>query len=178
MYLNKYSSKDFSRGRSRGVELLWLMISGFFISSWLPGSSWRVFTLSIFGARIGRSVVIKPGLVVKFPWRLSVGDHSWLGERLWVDNLGEVVIHSNVCISQGVYLCTGSHDWAEEKFDLIVRPIEIKSHAWICAMAVIGPGVCINEGAIVALGAIAVKDVLPWMIYQRDGSGKLRNTRL
>jgi putative colanic acid biosynthesis acetyltransferase WcaF len=65
---------------------------------------------------------MKPGLKVKFPWRLVIGDHVWLGEDVWIDNLAEVWIGDSVCISQGAYLCTGSHDWRDEAFTLVTKP--------------------------------------------------------
>jgi putative colanic acid biosynthesis acetyltransferase WcaF len=96
---------------------------------------------------------------VKFPWRLAVGDHSWLGERVWIDNLGEVAIGTDCVLSQGVYLCTGSHDWSRESFDLIVKPIRIEDEVWVAARAMIGPGVEIGRGAVLTFGSVATQDL-------------------
>jgi len=121
--------------------------------------------LGAFGATVGKGVQIKPGVRVKFPWRLEIGDHSWIGEDVWIDNLAPVTIASNCCISQRVYLCTGSHDWSRPTFDLIVRPIHIKQAAWIAACSTVGPGVTVGEGAVLALGSVATHDLEPWTIY-------------
>lgn len=87
----------------------------------------KVALLQAFGAKVGQRVRIKPGVRVKFPWRLTVGDHVWIGEDTWIDNLDEVTIESNVCISQGVYLCTGNHDWGHPHFALRTGPIHLES---------------------------------------------------
>lgn len=119
----------------------------------------------MFGAKIGRSVVVKPGVKVKFPWRLEIGDHSWIGEDAWIDNLAQVSIGSNACISQGAYLCTGSHDWSSATFDLIVKPITIGDGAWVAAKSIVGPGVTVGEGAVLGLGSTTSKDLEPWCVY-------------
>jgi putative colanic acid biosynthesis acetyltransferase WcaF len=139
---------------------LWLL------SSFVPGSTHRVALLRLFGARIGQRVTIKPGVRVKFPWRLSVGDNVWIGEDVWIDNLGKVKIGSDVCISQRSYICTGSHDWSMRTFNLIVRPITVNNCAWIGAMSTIGPGVSVGEGAVLCLHSSAYSDLAPWHIYQ------------
>lgn len=121
---------------------------------WLPGSAWRITVLRAFGARIGAGCWIKPGLRVKFPWRLAVGRHCWLAEDAWIDNLAPVTLGERVCLSQGVYLCTGNHDFRSPGFDLRLGPITIGSEAWIAARAVLAPGSAIGPGAVVALGAV------------------------
>jgi putative colanic acid biosynthesis acetyltransferase WcaF len=125
----------------------------------LPFSSIRSLVLRLFGAKVGIGVVLKPGLRVKYPWFLSIGDHSWIGEDVWIDNLTKVTIGTNACISQGVYLCTGSHDWSDPAFGLLVQAITIEDGAWVGARAVICPGVTIAECAVVAAGSVVTKDV-------------------
>jgi putative colanic acid biosynthesis acetyltransferase WcaF len=110
--------------------------------------------------------MLKPGLKIKFPWRLVVGDNTWLGEDVWIDNLAPVLIGADCCISQGAYLCTGSHDWSKSGFDLITKPIRIGDRAWIAARAIIGPGVTVGEGAVLGLGSVASGDLAPWTIYR------------
>jgi len=122
--------------------------------------------LRLFGAKIGRGVIIKPGLRVKFPWRLEVGNHSWLGESVWIDNLASVVIGNHCCISQGVYLCTGSHSWSSEQFDLITQPITIEDKAWLGANSIVAPGVVVGQGAVLALGSLATRNLERWWVHQ------------
>jgi putative colanic acid biosynthesis acetyltransferase WcaF len=163
--LDLFHTGGFDRGRSALVDALWLVAQGLFFSSWIPGSAHRVVLLRLFGARIGKGVVIKPRVQVKFPWRLEIGDFSWLGEGAWIDNLAQVTIGAHCCISQGAYLCTGSHDWSSETFDLIVKPITIGQGAWLAASSVVGPGVTVGSGAVLTLSSAAVTDLQPGWIH-------------
>lgn len=143
-----------------------MIVQAFLVRSWLPGSALRTTLLRWFGAKVGQGVVIKPGLRVKFPWRLEIGDHCWLGEDLWIDNLAPVVIESHCCLSQGAYLCTGSHDWSKSSFDLVVRPIRLREGAWVGAFAKLAPGTVVGTGAIVALGSVAKGELAAFMVHQ------------
>ena len=153
------------RGRAYWVEVLWIIFQSLSFSSFLPGSRWRILLLRLFGARIGSGVVIKPGVRVKFPWRLTVGDYSWIGEHVWIDNLAQVSIGAHCCISQGAYLCTGSHDWRDPVFSLITQPIQIEDGAWIAAQAIVAPGVNIGMGAVLGLGSVATSNLDAGWIY-------------
>lgn len=172
--LGQYSNLGFDRGRPRWVEALWLLVQALFVRSWIPGAWHRRWLLRLFGARIGVGVDIKPGIRVKFPGRLAVGDHTWLGEDVWIDNLAPVEIGASCCISQGAYLCTGSHDWTSSTFDLIVKPIRVRDGAWVAAKAVVAPGVTLGEGAVVGLGGVATRDLESWTIYAGCPGKKLR----
>jgi putative colanic acid biosynthesis acetyltransferase WcaF len=163
--LDSYDNRAFDRGRPKWIEALWIIAQYLFISSALPGSTHRRLLLRLFGARIGKSVEIKPRVRVKFPWRLSIGANSWIGEAVWIDNLANVEIGTHCCISQGAYLCTGSHDWTQPRFDLIVRPIHIGDQSWIAARSVIGPGVIAGEGVVLSIASVATHDLAPWSIY-------------
>jgi putative colanic acid biosynthesis acetyltransferase WcaF len=163
--LDLFSSSNFDRGATRLKEALWVLVFGQIFSSFIPGSNWRARLLSAFGADVANGVVIKPHVRVKFPWRLKVGANSWLGEKVWIDNLVKVEIGANSCISQGAYLCTGSHDWSSERFDLILKPIIVEDYAWVAAFAKVGPGVRIRRGAILAFAGVATKDLDENVIY-------------
>jgi putative colanic acid biosynthesis acetyltransferase WcaF len=164
--LSKYTNQGFDRGRPAWVEALWLLISTFFVKSWIPGSFHRVWLLRLFGAEIGSDVKIKPHVHIKFPWRMKLGSFVWIGEGVWIDNLADIDISDNCCISQGAYLCTGSHDWSSRMFELITKSIILKSYVWIGAKAVIAPGTVLGEGAVVAIGSVVSGELQPWSIYQ------------
>tara|TARA_R100001132_G_C3252747_1_gene79368 strand:- start:82 stop:624 length:543 start_codon:yes stop_codon:yes gene_type:complete len=165
MQLDSFSSREFDRGASRSYEAAWLVLSGLLVASWLPGSGWRVLLLRAFGAQIGTGVVLKPGVRVKFPWRLAVGDHVWIGEDVWIDNLAKVTIGDHTCVSQGAYLCTGSHDWNRKSFDLITSPIVIGNHAWLGAEATLAPGAVMGEGTVLAMSAFGQGRMSDWTVY-------------
>jgi len=163
--LSRFQNSEFDRSRPKWIEALWIVLAALVVSSWVPGSAHRRLLLKAFGAKIGTGVIIKPKVRIKFPWRLEIGDHSWIGEDAWIDNLALVKIGSNACISQGAYLCTGSHDWSSPTFDLIVKPITIADGAWVAAKSTVGPGVTVGEGAVLGLGSTTSKDLDPWSIY-------------
>jgi putative colanic acid biosynthesis acetyltransferase WcaF len=164
--LSRFENSSFRRGRSILIEGFWFVANWLFVRSTLPGSLHRRVILRWFGAKIGRGVAIKPGVRVKFPWRLAIGDNAWVGEDVWIDNLASVAIGANACVSQGAYLCTGNHDWSRAAFDLVVKPITIEAGAWIAARAVVGPGVTIGAGAVLTLGSLATRNLEAWTIYE------------
>ena len=164
--LSKFNNGWYSPGRPRIVQALWFFLGGPLVQcSLMPSSAPRSWLLRLFGARIGYGVVLKPGVRVKYPWRLSVGDDSWLGEDCWIDNLADVTIGSNVCVSQGAYFCTGNHDWSDLAFGLVVKPIGLHDGAWVGAKAVLCPGVEVGECAVAAAGSVVAKSIPPYEIH-------------
>ncbi|MEO0771170.1 MAG: WcaF family extracellular polysaccharide biosynthesis acetyltransferase [Cyanobacteria bacterium J06649_4] len=163
---NYAPSADYTPGASLLKQLLWYYVgSPLTMAYWLPVSGMKVQILRLFGANIGDGVRIKPGVRVKFPWRLTVADYCWLGEGAWIDNLAPVTLGSNVCLSQGTYLCTGNHDWSKPAFDLRLGAIEIQQSAWVGARSVVGPGVTIGEGAVLTLNSVASRSLEGWQVY-------------
>jgi len=160
------------------MRAIWLFIGAPLVrSSMVPFSSIKAAILRRFGARIGRGVVIKPGVRVKYPWLLSIGDHSWIGEDAWIDNLAPITVGRNACISQGVYLCTGNHDWSDPAFGLVLKPIVIGDGAWAGARSVIAPGVSLAWYAIVCAGSVVTRDVPEQQIYGGNPAVYLKHRR-
>lgn len=165
--LSKYDNSWYNPGGGSIKRFLWYFVNVFIMMNhWNPVSKLRIICLRLFGAKIGKGVVIKPGVNVKYPWLLSIGDFSWMGEDAWVDNLAEVKIGSNCCISQGAMLLCGNHNYKSETFDLIVKPIVIEEGSWVGAKSVVCPGVTLRKGAILSVGSVATKDLLENSIYQ------------
>ncbi len=146
-------------GAPRWRQALWVLLGQPLLGSFLPGTPWRKSLLRAFGARLGEGGRLKPHLRVKFPWRLVVGHHCWLGEEVWIDNLSTVYLGDRVCLSQGAYLCTGNHDFRSPGFDLRVESIRVDDDAWVAARAVLAPGTHVGAGAVVALGAVVKGEV-------------------
>ena len=163
--LANFNNDTFSRDAGRLKETCWLLLRRiFFECSVMPWYRLRRSILSRFGGKISRSVITKPGCKITFPWKLSVGEHSWLGEDAWLMNLEQITIGNNVCISQRAILCTGNHDWLAPAFDLIVKPIIVEDKVWIGANAFVGPGVTLHEGCVVTAGSVVTKDMPAWTI--------------
>lgn len=158
--LARYDNSWYSPGRSLFVRSLWFFLGlPILRSSVVPSSALRRGLLRFFGAGIGRHAVIKPGVIVKYPWLLSVGENSWIGESVWIDNVAQVDIAANVCISQGTYLCTGNHSWSDPAFGLVLGPIAIGRGAWLGARSIICPAINIGERAVICAGSVVTKDV-------------------
>ena len=166
MHLNHYTLDTYTPGAPLWKQVLWYFLGEpLFRSHWLPSSKFKVWILCCFGAEVGQNVRIKPGVRVKFPWRLRVGDYVWIGEDSWLDNVAPITIDSHVCISQDVYLCTGNHDWSHPDFKLIPTAIHIQQGSWIAARATVGPGVTIGQGAVLCLGSVTGRSLQPMTIY-------------
>ena len=159
--LHRYDNSWYRPGGSFAKRALWMFLGQPILgSSWLPSSGLRVRLLRSFGASVGRGVVIKAGVRVKYPWHLEVGDDCWIGEDCWIDNLTTVRLASNVCISQGAYFCTGNHDWSDPLFGLRVEPIELGEGAWAGAKSLLTPGTVLGRYAVASAGAV-VRGAIP-----------------
>lgn len=159
--LSKFSGVGYDKGRSVGVQILWMIISGAILSRWWCPNSIRIQALRLFGAEIGRHVLIRHGVKIHWPWKLKVGDNSWIGEQAWILNLEPVEIGSNVCVSQGVFLCTGSHDRNSPTFEFDNGSIRVEDQVWIAARAAVLRGVTIGHHSTVGASALVTRHVPP-----------------
>lgn len=160
-----YTPGDYRPGRGKLVQVVWYLVSvALFESGWFPLSRLKPAILRAFGAQIGRGVVIKPNVRIKYPWRLVIGDHVWIGQEVWIDNLANVRIGSHVCVSQRAYLCTGSHDHRSRGFDLQIGEITLEDGCWVTAAATVLGGVTVGENALVTAGSVAPRNVPPGKI--------------
>ena len=146
---------------------LWILVSSLFFSHSLAiGSRWKCFLLRLFGAMIGEGVIIKPSVSIKYPWFLTIGRNVWIGEKVWIDNLANVKIGNNVCISQGAFLLTGNHNYSRSSFDLSIKPIIIEDGVWIGARAIVCPGMYCESQSVLTVQSVATKRMVENTIYQ------------
>jgi putative colanic acid biosynthesis acetyltransferase WcaF len=137
---------------------IWYLINNIIVYSFIPSSKLRIFLLKIFGAKIGKNVVIHPYTNIKYPWKLKIGDNCWIGARTWIDNIDDVIIGNNCCISQDVFFCTGNHNFKKKEFDLIPEKILINDNCWIGAKSIIYPGVSLNKNSIIKMNSSVTKN--------------------
>jgi len=163
-------------GRLR--RALWYIVHELFICSSQPLSALRVTLLRIFGAEIGNGVVIKPRVRIKYPWKLKVGNSTWIGEDVWIDNLGVVVIGDNCCLSQGAMLLCGNHDYKRSTFDLIVGDITLEDGVWIGAKSVVCPGVTCHSHSVLVVGSIASAPLEAYGIYRGNPASKVKERKM
>lgn len=176
--LESYNNSWYKPGNKFKI-FLWYWVNELVLkNTLLPFSKLRVVVLRCFGANIGVGVTIKPGVNVKYPWLLEVGNHCWIGEDVWIDNLAKVTIEDNVCISQGAMLLCGNHNYKKTTFDLIVDEIALKEGAWIGAKTVVCPGVTLKTHSILSVGSLANKDLEAYAIYQGNPAIKIRERNI
>ena len=164
--LERYDNGWYRPGRAKAIQIAWYFLGlPLLRSSLLPISGVKCLVLRVFGAKLGAGVVIKPGVRVKYPWRLTVGNHCWIGEDCWIDNLADITVGDSVCLSQGAYLCTGNHDWSDPAFGLKIGSIHLGNGCWIGAKAVILPGIAVGPGGVALSGSVVTKDIPGWEIH-------------
>ena len=153
------------RGRSAVVvQLWWLVQSTLFGLSPQFMFSWRRFLLRLFGAKVGKSVLIRPTARITYPWKVSIGDYSWVGDNTVLYSLGPITIGNNVVISQNSYICTGTHDYQVPSFDLVTKPIVIEDESWIATDVFVAPGITIGKGAVISARSMVTRDIEPLAI--------------
>lgn len=128
--------------------LLWSVVELLLVTNpWQISSSLRVRALRAFGAEIGRGVIFRPRTRVKFPWKLRIGDRSWIGEGVWFHNQDTISIGSDVVLSQETFLTTGSHAHRRD-MALVTRPIVIEDGVWLTSRCVVLGGTVVGRSAL------------------------------
>jgi len=147
------------RGRPKLIEAIWYLVKCVLFLPPLPfPSALKRSVLRWFGARVGKGVVIKPRVNIHFPWKLAIGDHTWIGEEVFILNFEPVVIGAHCCLSQRAFLCTGNHDYRKPSMPYRNAPIAINDGAWIGAQTFVSPGVTVGEDAVVMVGSVVTKN--------------------
>jgi putative colanic acid biosynthesis acetyltransferase WcaF len=170
-----FDTGGYQIGASIIKQLIWYFTDIiFFKSRIVPISAILVFILKVFGAKIGKDVRIKPGIHVKFPWKLEIGNNSWLAD-CYLENLDWIRIGSNCCISQQAMLMTGNHDYSKAGFDLITKPIILEEGVWIGAASKVAPGLTLYSHSVLTMGSTATKNLDAYSIYQGIPAVKIKN---
>lgn len=146
------------------VQLWWIVETCLFRTSPQVFYRWRSFLLRCFGAKIGKGVMVRPSASVTYPWKLSVGDYSWIGDDAVLYTLGQIKVGSHTVISQRSYLCAGSHNVEDVQFTITSQPIEIGNQCWIAADVFVCPGVKIGFGTVVGARSTVTRDLPPEVI--------------
>lgn len=173
--LSKYNNDWYKPGAGKIKISLWYITNALFLINPLnPFSRLKVFLLRLFGAKIGKGVVIKQSVNIKYPWRLTVGDYTWIGEHVWIDNLADVHIGKNCCLSQGAMLLCGNHNYKKETFDLITGEITIEDGAWVGALSIVCPGVTLKSHSILSVSSVATETLEAYSMYKGNPAQKIR----
>lgn len=157
--LGEFTGAGYDKGRSWLWQAAWVAAQSVLLGAWWFPERYRPGLLRAFGADIGIGVRVRNGVRVHWPWKLRVGDYTWLGEGCWLLNLEPIDIGSNVCISQEAFLCAGSHQRHSETFDYDNGPITVGDSAWIATQAIVLRGVTIGDRAVVGARAVITHDL-------------------
>ncbi|CAL4869861.1 2,3,4,5-tetrahydropyridine-2,6-dicarboxylate N-acetyltransferase (plasmid) [Asticcacaulis sp. MM231] len=161
--------------KNRVKRVVW-NIAWTVLASWTPPAfkAWRRAILRIFGARVANTAIIYSSARIWLPSNLEICDLACVGPNVTVYNMAMIKIGARAIISQGSYLCCGTHDVNNAAFQLLAKPIEIGEKVWIAAEAFVGPGVKVGDGAVLGARAVAMRSVNPWTIYSGNPAVAIR----
>jgi putative colanic acid biosynthesis acetyltransferase WcaF len=172
--LATFTLRGYDKGRGKAVQALWFAVMNTVFSAWFCPARLRVALLRAFGATNGDGVLIRHRVRVLWPWKLHIGDNTWIGEGAWLLNLEPVHIGSDVCVSQEAMLCTGSHDHRTTDFRYRNAPIRIEDGVWIAARATVLAGVTVGRHAVVGAGTVLGRDLPELTLHAADGPRTLK----
>ena len=163
--LSQYDISNFDRGRASWVVLLWWLVQAITFPLSLHNlNGFRCWLLRLFGSKIGKKVVIRPSARFIYPWKVTIGDHSWIGDDVVFYSVDSIYIGSHAVVSQKSYLCTGSHDINQRTFPLLTAPIQIGNGAWVATDCFVAPGVTIGANSVIGARSSVFRDVPPQQV--------------
>ncbi|MEP7019186.1 MAG: DapH/DapD/GlmU-related protein [Pseudonocardiales bacterium] len=140
------------------MQAAWFAVLNTVFMAWWCPATLRVRLLRLFGATVGKRVLIRHRVRVKWPWKLTIGDDVWIGEGAWLINSESVTIEDDVCLSQEAFICDSSHDPSDPAFELLQSPIRLCQGSWVASRAMVLRGVTVGPGAVVGAGAVIRKN--------------------
>ncbi|MGG1945039.1 putative colanic acid biosynthesis acetyltransferase [Trinickia sp. NRRL B-1857] len=146
------------------VQLWWIADALLFRPSPQVLYGWRRTLLRWFGARVGAGAIIRPSARITYPWKVSIGEHAWIGDDVTLYSLGQIEIGAHAVVSQRSYLCAADHDYRRRTFPIRARAVTIGAQAWVATDVFVAPGVTIGEGAIVGARSTVLRDLPPRMV--------------
>jgi putative colanic acid biosynthesis acetyltransferase WcaF len=166
---------SFSLGH-RLFRVSW-MVAWTFLAAWTPPPlhRWRACLLRFFGATIDGSARVYGKARIWYPPNLTMHAHSVLGPGANCYCMDKITIGEKAVVSQGAQLCAGTHDISDPNFQLVTKPIVIGPRAWVATDAFIGPGVTVNEGAVIGARAVLFKDAENWSVYAGNPAARIKS---
>jgi putative colanic acid biosynthesis acetyltransferase WcaF len=173
--LSRFNNAHFPKGAGPVIRLLWYVVNAlFFLNPLFPFRSVKPILLRLFGASVGKDVVIHPGVNIKFPWKLTIGNHCWIGQRAWLDNIDQLILEDHVVISQGAMIVLGSHDYKHVHYPTLSAPVRLERGSWVGAGAIVTLGVTLKQHSVLAAGSVATKDLEAYTVYQGNPAVAIR----
>jgi len=172
--LSSFNNTWYKPGRNKVVRVVWYFMNLVFFRSFFPLYGVKRALLRLFGAKVGKGVIIKPHVSIKYPWKLIIGDYAWVGESVWIDNLAQVTLGPHSCVSQGALLLCGNHNYKKTTFDLMVAEVVLEEGAWAGAKTVVCPGVRMKSHSLLTAGSIATTNLDSYSVYQGNPAVKIK----
>jgi putative colanic acid biosynthesis acetyltransferase WcaF len=141
---------------------VWLLLC-----RWTPNAlhKWRVAILRLFGAEIGKTNFIYPSCRIWAPWLLKTEDVVTIASGVEIYNPGGLYLGHHSILSQDCYICGATHDYNSADFTYLKKKINIEPYVWICAKAIVLPGVRCYEGSVLGAASVASKNLESWTVY-------------
>jgi len=177
--LDLFANEWYRPGGRLAVRVAWMAVSRAIFQTTVP---WpyplKRALLRVFGARVGEGVVIKNRVNIKYPWRLRIGDHAWIGEGAWIDSLANVTLGAHACLSQGCMIETGNHDWSKPSFDLVLKEVVLEDGAWAAVRSLLLPGSVLASHAVLGAGSVLRGSTQPYGVYAGVPAVKVAERRI
>lgn len=113
-------------------------------------------------ASVGDGAVIRPPFHCDFGFNISLGAQVFFNFNCVILDVVAVIIGDRTQIGPGVQIYTADHprDPATRAAGLeFGRPIRIGTDVWIGGGAILLPGICIGDNAIIGAGSVVTHDV-------------------
>jgi len=158
--LDKFKLPKNFRGKNAFIVQTWWFVQAvFFKTSPQIMYGWRRFLLRLFGAKIGKNVIIRPSVTITYPWKVTIGNYSWIGDDVTLYSLGEIEIGNHVVISQKSYICAASHDHKKFNFPIYADKVTINDKCWLATDVYVAPGIIIGKGTVVGARSSVFKNL-------------------
>ena len=144
------------------------VITWFFLARWNPRGTlffWRSFLLRLFGSQIIGNVNVYPSAKIWDPQNLTMYNGSCIDNGVLIYNVAMVSIGERSIISRDAKLCTASHDYNKDSFDLKTKPISIMNDAWICMDAFVAPGVTVGSFGVALARSVILSDISNYEVF-------------
>jgi len=173
--LSLYNNAWFDEGAGFVKRTMWFIVNAlFFINPYNPFSGIKVRLLRLFGAKVGKGVFIKPAVNIKYPWKLEIGNYVWIGERVWIDNLDNVIIGDHCCLSQEAFILIGNHNYKLSTFDLMIAPVVLEEGVWLGAKSIVIGGVTCESHSVLSVQSVASTTLKAFSIYRGNPAIKIK----
>lgn len=144
--------------------MLWVYLTNHVVSKIVFNRLRHGWYRRVMRFEIGDGSSVLTNLRVSRRGNIRIGRHSVINNHCRFDNRFPITIGDNVSMTYGTMILTKGHDIDDPLFRTKGAGVRIEDFAWICANAILLPGVSVGRGAVVLTGAVVTKDVPPYHV--------------